>query len=290
MRMCLLIVGCLLAPGLGSFHTLRFSEGFVEATRWIGLSKPSKQVEVGAEQEGHIAEMLVAEGDVVSKGDVLFRLAREVQTLQAKRLETLAKSDVDLRRAEAELEEAELEEQRVRDLLNERIRSETDLRAAEHATRLARIMVEKVQVERTRINLEWEVAEARLAQRTVKSPIDGLVARCLYQEGDTIDRLEPVIEIVDLERLWIEFHAPVEHAELFQPGSVFQVRRAAHPGEVREAVIRHASLVADPSSQTFLTRLEMPNDKKPWRAGVKVIIELPTAAPGGAGRTGQKKK
>ena len=99
-----------------------------------------------------------------------------------------------------------------------------------------------------------------------------------------------MIEIVDLDPLWIEFHAPVEHAELFQPGSVFPVRRAAHPGEVREATVRHASLVADPSSQTFLTRLEIANDKNPWRAGVKVIIELPTAAPGGAGRKGQKKE
>ena len=290
MRTCLLVVGCLLAPGLGSFHTLRCSEGSVEVSRWIGLSKPSKHVKVGAEQEGHIADMLVAEGDVVSKGDVLFRLAREVQALQAKRLEVLAKSDVDLRRAQAELEEAELEEQRVRDLMQEQIRSETDLRAAEHETLLARIMLEKVQLERTRINLEWEETKARLAQRTVESPIDGLVARCLYQEGDTIDRLEPVIEIVDLDPLWIEFHTPVEHADLFRPGSKFQVRRAADPREVREAVVRHASLLADPSSQTFLTRLQMPNDKSPWRAGVKVIIELPTAAPGGAGRKGQRKK
>ena len=60
-------------------------------------------------------------------------------------------------------------------------------------------------------------------------PIDCLVVRCLYQEGDTIDRLEAVIEIVDLDPLWIEFHAPVEYADLFPPGSKFQVRRAARP-------------------------------------------------------------
>jgi multidrug resistance efflux pump len=174
--------------------------------------------------------------------------------------------------------------------MTERIRSEVDLQAAAHATLLAMITLEKAQLERTRINLEWEETKARLAQRTVRSPIDGIVARCLYQEGDTIDRLAPVIEIVDLDLLWIEFHAPVEHAELFQSGSVFQVRRAAQPAEVRQAVVRHASLVADPSSQTFLTRLQMPNDRDPWRAGVKVIIELPTAAPGGAGRKGQRKK
>ena len=64
MRTCLVVIACLLTPSLGAVQGLRTES--TGGTTWMGLSKPSKHVKVGAEQTGRIAEMLVREGAQVS--------------------------------------------------------------------------------------------------------------------------------------------------------------------------------------------------------------------------------
>ena len=238
----------------------------------IGLSKPSQRVAVGCERPGRIAEVLVREGDEVTKGQLIFRLDNELQRVLTERLLIVATSTVDERKAQAEVEHYEREERRSRELAKERIKSETELAVAELDAKLARVRLDKAREDRELAKKSWEESRIVFERGIVASPLDGFVTAVIYQAGRTVDEFEPVLEVVDLDPLWVEFHCPVEEETSFRPGSKVAVHRVGHPEDVREAVVVHASMQADPSSQTFPTRLEMKNDKDPWKAGLKVVI------------------
>ena len=60
-----------------------------EPVRRVGVSLPSNSAEIAAEQSGTIVDMPVADGDVVEKGQVLFKISSKLQDLRVQRLEAL---------------------------------------------------------------------------------------------------------------------------------------------------------------------------------------------------------
>ena len=103
---------------------------------------------------------------------------------------------------------------------------------------------------------------------------DGVVAKKLYSLGETITRLEPVVEVIQLDPLWIEFDCPLDQEWRVQPGAEVLVSPAAIDAEPRRAVVIHTAMQADPSSHTVRVRLSLPNAKDPWRAGLKMRIAV----------------
>ena len=249
--------------------------GGTPTERWIGVSYASHAVACGAEQDGLVVDMPVFEGQHVEQGQVLFRLSAAAEELRARRLRMLADSDVLVRRARAELRFARSEHARAVELAREDVASATELAQRELELTIAEVRLAEAELQHRSRALEAEDAEVRLAQRTVRSPIEGIVARRLHRRGETIEKLDPVVEVIDLDPLWVEFDCPLRDEPSFTPGARVRVRRAASPDEVRVATVVHAAAQADPSSGTFRVRLAVDNAVDPWKAGLKMWIEPP---------------
>lgn len=248
-----------------------------QSDRWIGVSYASHAIALGAEQDGPIVEVAVRDGDSVKSGQVLFKLASKEQEIRAERLALLADNDVLVRRAQAEFAFAASEHARLIELTTKSVTSGTELAKRELELSIAKIRVEEARLEQRARVLEAADAKLRLEQRTVRSPIDGIVSRTLHARGQTIEKLDPVVELIDLDPLWIEFDCPLKDDASFVPGARVRVRRASKPEDARDAVVVHASRQADPSSGTFRVRLAMDNPDSTWRAGLKMWIELATS-------------
>ncbi|MEM7203830.1 MAG: efflux RND transporter periplasmic adaptor subunit [Planctomycetota bacterium] len=241
--------------------------------RWIGVSYASQALALGSEQDGLIVAMPVRDGDAVEAGEVLFALSSAEQALRAKRLRLMANSDAAVRRARAELEYAAGERARTATLARGSVASELDLAARDFELAMAEARLEEAQLDHRTRALDAEQAEAVLAQRTIRSPIDGVVAKILHGRGQTIEKIDPVIEVIDLDPLWIELDCPLEDSQLLRPGAELRVRRASVPDDARTATVIHASMQADPSSGSFRVRLSLDNGTDPWKAGLKIWIE-----------------
>ena len=241
--------------------------------RWIGVSFASHAIALGAEQDGLIVDMPIREGQVVEEGQVLFKLSSREQEIRAKRLSLLADSDVLVRRARTELAFAQGEQARTAELAHSDVASRTDLAAREFELSIAKIRLEEAELEQRSRQFDAEDAAVKLAQRTIHSPMRAIVAKQLFARGQTIERLDPVVELIELDPLWIEFDCPLEDEGFFEPGARLQVRRATMPKEIRTATVIHAPMQADPSSSTFRVRLSIANGQQPWRAGLKMWIE-----------------
>jgi RND family efflux transporter MFP subunit len=269
----------LLAPLLVLVPAFRTGESSLpqpKRKQWIAVTVPSSMIAVGSEQEGAIADLPVVDGDVVKKGQVLFKLTTRVQELEVQRLAAIAESDALVRQAKAELERAEREEQRALTLHKQGIAGDAELDVKKRDANVARIRVDQALVDLDVAKLRYREAKARLEQRIVKSPINGRVGVLKHRCGETVEKLEPVMILVQLDPLWIEFDCPVEDEEYFQVGTRVGVqidRHGSRWGESRQAKVVYTAPTVNPASQTFRVRLEMKNADNPWKAGIKVWVE-----------------
>ena len=98
----------------------------------------------------------------------------------------------------------------------------------------------------------------------------------------TVEKLQPVVTVVRLDLLWVEFDCPMKDMGLFETGakvmvsSVSVVAGDVGGDHIREATVVHAAMTANPASQTFRVRLQVDNSGRQWKAGIKVWVQSPS--------------
>ena len=238
----------------------------------IGLSLPSLHAQLAPEQAGKIVAFPAEDGDSVRRGEVLFELNTRLEELEVSRLRALADSDLIERRAKAQLDQQRDRTSRTEDLANKDITSERELQTQQYELELAELQLEQAKLDRMQAHNALTQAEELLSQRTVRSPFAGVVTRRFRNVGDAVERFAPVIEVMSLDPLWIEFDCPVTAQQQFRKGTTIYVAPAVEPDSWRRAKILFASLNASASSHTFLVRAAVDNPKLDWKAGLKMVI------------------
>lgn len=242
------------------------------ARRFVGVTMPSEDLAVGAAQAGVIAHMAVCAGDRVKQGQLLFRLSTQREELEVARLQVMAESDAEVREAQARLVQAEREEKRYLDLHRRDIAGDAELDTRRREAEVARIRLERARLDHRVTVLRHREAAANLAERVVHSPIDGYVAELRHRRGESVEELQPVVKLVSLDPMWVEFDCPLADARSFPKAAKISVQ-PSDDGATAIGVVVFASEVADAASQTFRVRLELPGNLG-WKAGVKVYVRV----------------
>ena len=178
----------------------------------------------------------------------------------------------------------------MRELSARDIASRSTVDDVELESRLARLALDVAELGRAQLDNQLQQARERLDQRTLRCPFDGVVTRRFKQAGETIEQLAPVVEVISLDPLWIEFECPVAAEQSLTVGSRVQVRPAVGGQAPRVAEIIYLSWKATPASHTLMVRASLPNAAYAWRAGLKMLVEplpgegstgVPSAPPAG---------
>jgi multidrug efflux pump subunit AcrA (membrane-fusion protein) len=109
--------------------------------------------------------------------------------------------------------------------------------------------------------LEVKIAEVRVENMKLKSPIEGFVEKVDVEVGESVQALVEVIRIVRTDPLWIDVHVPQQKAFAVKLDEIANVmfpepRSAEFPGKV--IFIARA---ADAASDTLRVRIEVPNQE-----------------------------
>lgn len=251
----------------------------------FGVSRASHIAAIAAEQSGTIVDLPVAEGEVVIKGRIVFRLSNKLQQLRVDRLTTLAKSDLAVRRAHAALVHSDRLKERLRQLSQKNITSVAEVQDRELDAMLAKLKYEQAIMDQALIKNELEQAKVLLEQRSVPSPISGVVTDLHKQRGDTTEKLVPVLEIAQLDPLWIDFECPVKDKARYKRGVKVELRPVARPQESRMGTVVQVAMRANASSHTFRVRVATANKGHTWKAGLKMQIALPEKPASGRSAT-----
>jgi RND family efflux transporter MFP subunit len=243
------------------------------------FAEPYRTIDVAAVESGLLVDLLVEEGAEVKKGQPIAELNQDVikATLEIARagrdgLSALKAAEAELRLRENQLNK--LKELRKGDNASE---EEVNRAALEFELAQSRVLLAREQLEVKK--LEFDRIQFQLDQRTVKSPIDGVVTQIHKDAGEFLSPTEPVVlTVVQLDPLTVTFSVPASQISELKAKRRIPLRIDGVK-EPREADVELVSQVINAESQTVRVKVKLANPKYELRSGVKCFLSLPDAAP-----------
>ncbi len=236
----------------------------------------SERGELAALVPGVIAEMLVDRGARVAKGQVLARLHAEVELAQLGMARIRATADAALRQRRAKLAMMDRTVARNRDLLAKHVISEQDLDQLTTDRDIAAQDVAVAQEASAQARAELETAQAALAVREIRSPIDGVVTERGLQPGERAGE-KPVLVVQKLDRLYAEAVLPAALRAGLRVGSPVRLTFDLPGLAPRSAPIDLIDPVIDPKTDMFAVRMNIANADLALPAGIKCRIDVEVA-------------
>ena len=254
-----------------------------------------RQVSLAFEQAGRIQTLSVQEGDKVKQGQVLATLktdALKIQQQQAEaqlnvqkqtlieqeagnRPEQIAQAKAQLVSAQAQLEKANKDYQRLQVLSNTTSgqaisKQELDYAQSNQATAAATVKereanlqllqkgvrteeraAAKAQYQATQANLD--LIQYQISQSELRSPVNAVVRARLQEVGDMTTAQKAVYTLALTDPKWVRVYANEKDLSLIKMGTTAQVIRDAQPDQPIMGKIGYISSVAEFTPKTVQT-------------------------------------
>ena len=238
------------------------------------LIEPQSQAEVGSPLVGVVETVAVERGQAVRKGQVLATMRNEVERANVAAARSRANADAEIQAASANRDVAKIKWKRTVDLHNLGFAALLEVDQAKGEFEVADQRLAQARETKGTAERELHGAEAQLRQRTVRSPIDGVIVDRLVQPGERIDG-KPIFRVAALNPLRVEVIVPSSLYGQLREGMTIDVQpEFAGAGHVSSQVVQVDRMI-DAASGTFRARLTMPNAKGAIPAGVRCKLAMP---------------
>jgi RND family efflux transporter MFP subunit len=251
-----------------------------EDRRFDCVIDPSMTVKLGSPSSGLVSEVLVNRGDTVAAGQIVARLESSVEaaTLALHRARAASTARVDAQAARMAFSRARLG--RASELLarNSFTRDKYDEQRAD--ARVAEEDLAREKVELRLAELEASRSQAVLEQRTIRSPIAGVVGERKLSPGEFVHQDTFIMSVAHLDPLHVEAFLPVALYPHLNTGMTAIVAPDEPIGGSYAATVAVVDRVFDPASATFGVRLILPNPGNQLPAGQRCKIKFDDAPRG----------
>jgi len=269
----------------------------------VGTLFPFDEVVISAEIEGPVEEVDADLGDSVQQGQVLARVSEEeqrylvaqteAQLRQAlERLglksETEKVSDIrqtpEVRRAEADLFEAEQRYKRVRELVDQGVGSRQDLDQSEARFKSLRAAYDTSLIQTRNLIQDVERYKAvldlqrkKLRDTTVRAPFSALVKERVVTVGQYVRPNTPLFTLVKIDPIRLRAEIPERMAPWVKVGQTADVAVEAYLDRTFLGKIWRISPTVDPGKRTFVVEALVQNPESELKPGSYARVRVKTA-------------
>lgn len=240
--------------------------------------EPALVVEIASASGGLIREIDVSRGDLVRRGQVLAILDSGIEQTTVDLMREQAASAAEIEAQRARLRLAESRAERTTSLVERNIAPQAELDEANASVEVSERELSIATMRQRIAGMELRRAEEILRQRTIMSPIEGVVIERLLFIGEFADQDRPVVRIAQLDPLHVEAFLPISAYAGLEPGMTAFIRPGDPIGGEYEAEVTVIDKVFDAASSTFGLRATLPNPDLAIPAGNRCEIELVTQA------------
>lgn len=243
----------------------------VMAAEFDCVIEARQEVDVRASAEGVIESVLVKRGEAVKKGQPLAKLSSGPELAALNLARSRASMEGELKAAEARLDLTKKKWERADELHKKNFVSANAKDEAEAEYRLAREQWRAAHESRTLAELEVKRAEEVLAQRSIHSPVTGVVVALLLQPGElaSSNQKDPILKLMEIDPLNVELVLPVSEYGKIKLGQRAKVMPEQPVGGSYTATVEVVDPTLDAASGTFGVRLRLPNPGNRIPAGAK---------------------
>ncbi len=242
------------------------------------LIEPKEVVEVGSPVVGVLDQIEVERGDTVAKGQSIARLRGDVEREAVSLAETKSRTEAELQAAAAAHEYAKRKHERQMQLYSKNFISFEATDQSRTELELAEKKLFQARDQRRLATQELSLARAQLAQRTIRSPIAGVVVERYMSQGERVEE-KPIVKVATLDPLRVEVIMPAAEFTKIRAGMAMNVMPELPNAASRVARLTLGDRVIDAASNTFRVRMELPNPDDALPAGLRCKVALATEKP-----------
>jgi membrane fusion protein (multidrug efflux system) len=198
-----------------------------------GLVIPFKLVSVASPVLQEVVDsVLVEEGDTVKEGQIIVQLRAERETLQVEQDKKL-------------VEQREFTAKGAAALAKEKMMSREAVLEKETELELARIKL--------------RASEVALKEKTIRSPLTGTVVKKYKEAGESVDRVEKLVDIVSIDQVYVQFYLDPKLMSVVKVDQVIPVRFPVLSGQSFDARVSFVDPRIDAGSGLFRVKLLVEN-------------------------------
>jgi cobalt-zinc-cadmium efflux system membrane fusion protein len=220
-----------------------------------------KSVQVVSRVGGIVKSVSVNAGDKVRKGQVLASISSQA----------IADMRSDLLAALKRVDLARSTYAREKQLWEEKISAQQDYLQAQHDLQEAEINAQRLQL---KLNAVGDGARANgLSRYDIRSPINGVVTNKKISQGQVVSEIDSLYEISDLSTVWAEMTIYAKDINTVKVGQNVTIKATAFEAETTGSIAYVGALV-DVQSRTTMARVVLNNSNRTWLPGLPVNVEL----------------
>ncbi|MGQ0752035.1 MAG: efflux RND transporter periplasmic adaptor subunit [Betaproteobacteria bacterium] len=261
---------------------MRFLGGVVLAaamhTAWSAqplgcIIEPERVADIGSPVIGVIQTVLVERGDRVRKGQAVAVLRNDVERAAVNLAQSRARMDADEKAALASHNFARQRLARAQDLFRKEFISKQALDQAIAEAEVAEQRLAQAREQQLALAKELSLAQARLEERTIRSPFDGIVAERFLSAGERVEE-KPLLRVAKVDPLRVEVIMPSSLFGTVAAGTTARIVPDMPNASPINAKVMLVDKVLDAPSNTFRVRLSLPNPGATIPAGLRCKAEF----------------
>jgi RND family efflux transporter MFP subunit len=244
-----------------------------EPERMDCVITPSRLIDLSSAVAGLVERVEVERSDTVAEGQVIARLTSSVEhrDVDIARARSRMKSEIHLWQASLEYEDTNLGR-----LQSLHTGSHASANQRDIARRDSKLSTWKLRRAKDAFELrQLELLRARdvLEQKTIRSPINGVVVQRFKSEGEYVED-QPIVRLAQLDPLHVESIVPMQRFGSIRPGMRARVFAEGHEEQSYDAEVVVVDRLGDAASGTFGVRLSLPNPDNRLPSGLKCGVEF----------------
>lgn len=220
-----------------------------ETLSLVGSLVANEKVEIFAEADGVVQEILFEEGQKVEKGQLIIRLD------ETKYAASLAETEASFKLSQANFE-------RAKELFKAKLVSQQEYDQA----------AATFEVNRATIDLR----RRQLKDARIYAPFAGVTGARNVSPGAvvTVFSRQPLTWLVDLDPVKVEVNVPERFLGQVKIGQTLELKVAAFPGKTFKGEVYFITPTVDPATRTALVKARVPNPKLELKAGMFASLDL----------------
>ena len=241
-------------------------------------------VTLASDRTGILSNVEFKEGDSVTRGIQVASIADEVAKATLSVAEKKATNEVEVNFAKVARDAAEKEVERLetanKNPAGVKSVSLLEVDKARLAADKAKLTIEQAEHDLEVDKLERDVKAAELKTFSVLAEFDGVVTRVFKKKGEAVRQGDPVVEIVNTDKVRIEGRVKLADLRFAKKGAKAIVRLSVEEmdlpeeKEVFEGRITFVDLVSDPVDKSTRVYAEVQNRDNILRAGLMAEMEI----------------
>jgi RND family efflux transporter MFP subunit len=228
--------------------------------------EPQQLVKLATPVVGVIARIDVDRGDVVHKGQVLGKLEDGVEQAALKLARARGTNEFGVKAVKARLDYLRRKNARAGELMAKNIVTQAAAEEADSDANVAEQQLKEAELTLEMARLEVGHAEEALKQRTMISPIDGVVTERLLVPGEYRNEQSPILTLAQIDPLRVEVFVPTSQYGRIRIGSNAHIHPQQPIGGSYSAIVTGVDQVLG-CGERHLRGATGPPESRPAAAG-----------------------